>query len=412
MKKQLKAKQEAITTLRATMQKKFDDSRSEAGELVMSADDVQSINKMNDDLTAMGKERDDLAKLVSIEGTLKNDDAPIIRGAIHQPQGDGATSLNPDANKSIGEMFVESHAYTGRQRMGTGPSVELPVGIGDLRATLFQESAGWAPQSLRVPGLVVPYATRPIQLIDIIPSAQTSFSDVKYIEETTLTNAAAERSEGGAYAESAFALMERSKAVRSVGTSLPVTDEQLDDVLGIQSFLEGRLGFSVIQRLDGQILNGNDQAPNIGGILAAANLQTYAKAGDDSTPDAVYKGMTKVRVTGRAFPSAYITHPYDWQEVRLLRTSQGIYIWGSPAEAGPERIWGLQVVQTDAIAENTGLVGDFSPAMLALYEKQGLDVQVGYVADNFKEGKRTIRAGVRVALAVYRGSAFCTVTGI
>jgi len=57
-------------------------------------------------------------------------------------------------------------------------------------------------------------------------------------------------------------------------------------------------------------------------------------------------------------------------------------------------------------------VGDFSPAMLALYIRRGLEVQVGYVNTDLTDGKQTVRAGIRAALVVYRGAAFSTVTGI
>jgi hypothetical protein len=49
---------------------------------------------------------------------------------------------------------------------------------------------------------------------------------------------------------------------------------------------------------------------------------------------------------------------------------------------------------------------------IQLYERKGLEVLVGYVNDDFTKGKRTIRAGLRVALAIYRAAAFCTVTGL
>ena len=124
------------------------------------------------------------------------------------------------------------------------------------------------------------------------------------------------------------------------------------------------------------------------------------------------KAIVAVRVTGRALPSAYVTHPTDWQDVRLLRTADGVYIWGNPSEAGPERIWGLQVVQSDAITLNTGLVGDFAN-FSELSFRRGVDVQISNSHDVFfVNGKQAIRADVRAAFVVYRPAAFCTVTGI
>lgn len=111
-------------------------------------------------------------------------------------------------------------------------------------------------------------------------------------------------------------------------------------------------------------------------------------------------------------PNAVVMHPNDWQDIRLLRTADGIYIWGNPSDAGPERIWGLRVVQSDAETENTGLVGDFANHS-ELAVRRGVDVQVSNSHGTFfVEGKLAIRADMRVALIVYRPAAFATVTGI
>ncbi len=126
----------------------------------------------------------------------------------------------------------------------------------------------------------------------------------------------------------------------------------------------------------------------------------------------VFKAMTKVRVTGRAVPTHYVTHPNDWQEIRLLRTADGIYIWGNPSEAGPERLWGLPIVQNDALAENTGLVGSFESAWIQLLERRGILLEIGFTGNQFVEGKQTIRASMRTVQVIYRPPAFCTVTGI
>jgi HK97 family phage major capsid protein len=371
---------------------------------------VERIRSLNDELTELAKEAQPLEEQeADLDRARKNVEH---LGELRPHPGHPTAGRGRLSGKTLGDLFVESKAYKGYERgsEGPGPVAVLDLSPGEIKAALFETGAGWAPESLRT-GVVVSEALRPIQILDLIPTAQTSQAAVVYMEETTATNAAAERAEGGAYAESTLVLTQRSKTVRSIGTSLPVTDEQLEDVEQARSYVDGRLGFFVRQRLDSQLLNGNDVAPNIQGFLNATGLQTQAK-GADPVPDAVYKAMTKVRVTGRAFPSAAIFHPNDWQDVRLLKTADGIYIWGSPSEAGPERIWGLQVVQSDAIAENTGLVGDFTAAMCQLYIRRGLEVQIGFVNDDFTKGKQTVRAGLRAALVIYRGEAYCTVTGV
>ncbi len=165
------------------------------------------------------------------------------------------------------------------------------------------------------------------------------------------------------------------------------------------------------QRLDSQILVGNGTAPNLLGLNNLPAIQTQAK-GADPVPDAIFKAMTLIRVTGRANPSGIVMNPTDWQDVKLLRTADGIYIWGSPADMSPDRIWGLQVAISDAQTLNTALVGDFAN-FSELVLRKDVEVQISNSHSTFFiEGKQAIRADMRVALVAYRDSAFCTVTGV
>jgi HK97 family phage major capsid protein len=309
--------------------------------------------------------------------------------------------------KSFADMFIESKAFKGKQG-AVGPEARLDV---ELKA-LLETGSGWAPETTRGPR-VVDFITTPLQVADIIPSTTTTQTAITFMEETTFTNNAAAISEGGAYPEAALVFTERTSPVRKIGVWLPVTDEQLEDVPQIRGYINNRLPFMVRQRLDAQILTGSGTAPNLRGILNTTGIQTEAVGGGtDNSLNAIYRALVKVRVNGQAVPNAIVMNPMDWQDVRLLRTTDGIYLYGSPSEAGTPRMWGLPVVEAQALTENTALVGDFQN-FSELATRRGIDVQISNShADLFTSGQQAIRADLRAALVIYRPSAFSTVTSV
>src|SRR5204863_8314997 len=146
-------------------------------------------------------------------------------------------------------------------------------------------------------------------------------------------------------------------------------------------------------------------APNLRGVNNVSGILTQAK-GTDPVPDAIYKGIVKVRSQGFTEPSHVILNPSDFQDIRLLRTADGIYSWGSPAEPGPERLWGKPVVQSTFQTQDTGIVGDFS-MFSEMAVRRGMDVQVTNAHSTFfAEGKLALRCDMRVALVWYRPKAF------
>jgi len=365
---------------------------------------LAEIQKMNAELEDLGKVVDGLASLdamVSSDATRQKAIEDAARKGLPLPPAKGGDQ----EQKSLGRMFVESKAY--KERSGNnGPVSTFDV---DLKTTMTT-AAGFAPQAIRT-GKVVEFAHRPIQVTDIVPDGRTDQAAVVYMEETTSTSNAAEAAEStGTYGESAFVFTQRTATVRKIAVNLPVTQEQLEDVAGIESFINSRLSFFLRQRFDSQIVNGNGVAPNLAGLLlAATGIQTFVLAGDRF--DAIYDAARRVRVTGRASPNVYVVHPNDWQIVRLMRTDDGLYILGNPNQPGPERIWGLQIVEGDVIPENTCLVGDFAN-FIQYFEKRGIEIDItDSHASEFISGILRIRASFRVALPVYRPAAFCSITG-
>lgn len=266
------------------------------------------------------------------------------------------------------------------------------------------------PQAQRLPS-IVPSAQAQITVSDLMAPGTTDGNTISYYEETTFTNAAVEIAENVAKPESTLDFTERTDNVRKIATWIPITDEALGDNRQLRSYVEGRLLFMVRQREEGQLLVGDGTAPNISGILDRSGIQTQA-LGADPVPDAFFKAFTKVQVTGDAEPDGFVAHPNDWMSVRLLRTTDGIYIFGNPNDDAPVRMWGRPGRVTTGITEGTGLVGAFR-TYSQVFRREGLRVVASTEhASFFIENKVALLAETRLALAVYRPAAFCSVTGI
>lgn len=302
--------------------------------------------------------------------------------------------------KSIGEAFVASGAAHPQTKGKSGPAVEVPVDVKTLLTT-----TGWVPDTRREAARV-PIASRPLSVLDLIPTTGTDSDPVPYMEETTYTNTASETAEGGLYPEAALAYTERSSKAGKVTVWLPVTDETLEDEDGLPAWLDQRLGFMVRQRLEAQILVGNGTAPNLRGILNVVGIQTQAK-GTDSTATALRKAITKVRTPGEAVPDLQILNPTDGEELDLAGSADPV----TPYVAGGD-VWKIPRTESTALTLGTGLVGDFAN-FTALRVKRSLTIKVSNSHSTmFVEGKQAIRADLRAAFIVYRPPAFVTVTGI
>lgn len=312
--------------------------------------------------------------------------------------------------KDFGALVVASEAIRGYHGGGRGPVATIPVTLRDVlrEATLFQTTGGWSPESTRI-GRIAEYPLAPVSVVDVIPQFATTQAAIKYMEEQSPTQAAAEVAEAAAYPEATLSLTEKTVPVQKVAVFLPTTDEQLEDVDGAREYIDSRLRTFLRLRMDRQVLQGNGTAPNLLGTENVTGINSQAQ-GTDTLLDAIYKAMVSVRSVGFAEPSIVLIKPADWQTIRLSKTADGIYLYGAPADAGPERVFGVPVLQTTQLSAGAkAVLGDYA-RHAGLFSRRGIDVQVSNSHGTFfVEGKLAIRADVRVAMVHFRPSAFAKV---
>ena len=319
---------------------------------------------------------------------------------------------------SFGAEVMKSAAYKGYVENGA-KNIQSTIPF-ELKTNLT--TTGYPPESLRQPGILETALRDPNAVINLFDQITTDQNAFVYLEETTFTNNAAEAAE---------AFTERTATISKMGVNIPVTDELMQDVSGLEGYLNSRLQTMMRLRLDSQLISGDGTSPNLEGLLDAGKSSVGSTAygsyaGGLGRIGAIYGAITDIRVNAFTEPDAIVIHPNDWSQIVLqldedfAGTDSAGYTAKAPvftnaggyAGAVANQLWGLNVVPTTAISEGTILVGKFGGGEAAhVVMRQGLDIAVSDShGENFTKNIMVIRATMRVGFPVYRQEAFHKIT--
>jgi HK97 family phage major capsid protein len=341
----------------------------------------------------------------------------------------GASPTNGNGHKasrrlSLGQQFIGSDAYAAikgglhrSQSTWRTPSAELdPYWHQPMAATLTEDPASGGalvqPQYIAPGILAIPQ--RPLMVGDLFASGTTGSNQVVYMREKTWVNAAAPVLEGGIKPESTLIFESAADPVRKIAHWLPVSEEMLEDVAQITSYIDARLRLGVLMKEEDQLLNGTGIAPELAGLLGRAGLTPdHARVDPETNADAMLAQTMIVYAASFLMPDAYIMNPVNWTKTILTKTSTGEYYTGGPfSPIQSPTLWGLPVAVTPATAAGNAVVGAFKTGA-QIFRHGGLRVEASNShADFFIKNLVAIRAEERLALAVYRPAAFGEVTGL
>ena len=352
---------------------------------------------------------DELRKAIAAMGADLGDVTP---GAASNAKGSGGKG------KSLGEQFQTAPDFLGWLKQ-IAPDGRIPdsmkglrsptIGFKDLLTGASDTSAGALVYSDQT-SILVPYGRRPLTLFDIITKGTTDSDLVEYVRVTSETNNAAPVPEAtatgdgsGAKPESAMTLVRVQEPVKTLAHWIPATKRSLSDAGQLRTLIDNFLRFGLMEEFEDQAITGNGVGENFTGLDTVSGTQD--QAWDTNILTTMLKAKTKVRTVGRAIPTAYLLNPADWEVLQLLQDNTAKFMFGGPQAVATPTVWGLPIVECEAVPSGWGWVGDFRLAVYWNREQASIQVSDSH-ADFFIRNLVAILAEQRGAYGILKPSAF------
>ncbi|WP_194205808.1 phage major capsid protein [Superficieibacter sp. 1612_C1] len=317
----------------------------------------------------------------------------------------------PAQRKSLGSLVIESDAYKGMDSSAR-KSIRVRLERKDIMNVPATTGTGAsATNSLviadRIQGIVAP-PERTMTIRDLLIPGNTASNGVEFVQETGFTNNAATVPEGGLKPKSDIQFELKNAPVRTIAHHFKASRQILDDAPGLASYIDGRAQYGLRFKEEQQLLNGDGTGANILGILPQAAEFAPAISVAGATPIDRLRLAVLQAVLAEYPSSGFVLNPIDWAGIELTKDNEGRYIIAQPVNGGVPRIWGLPVVETQAIAQNNFLTGAFNMAA-QIFDRTEIEVLLSTEnEDDFIRNMVTILAEERLAMAVYRPEAFVT----
>jgi len=350
-----------------------------------------------------------------------------LKATPDAPKSTPGTGIVHAAKGSLGQTFVDSPEYkaflAGFKGRAPLDHESIKMGRVDYKALV----TGASPTSGGVfvqPDVQADFerlGRRPLVVRSAISVRQTESDTVEFVREVTAVNAAEVVPEatssavigtgagqvtaaaGGLKPEGSLSYEKETAVVKTLAVWVAATRRSLADASQLRGLIDQQLREDLAEKEEDQIVNGNGTGENFTGILNTSGIQAQAYTTDLFATARM--GRTKVRTVGRSQPNAYMMNPEDIERVDLARGSDGHFIGAGPFGGPNGTLWGLPIIETEALPAGTGLVGDFRKAVLWDREAANISITDSHL-DFFTRNLVAILGEERMAFGVTRPQAF------
>ena len=259
----------------------------------------------------------------------------------------------------------------------------------------------------------------------------TDGASVSFLQQASHTNNAAAVAEatsasgtgltGGVKPEAATTWAEVIVPVVTIAEWQPITRQAIDDNGFVRGLLEGILLSDLVEEEIDQVLAGNGTAPNMSGILDQSGILTLDGTYWTANPvpgtgtsaanfNRINAAKAAIYAASRSRATFVALNPADWVEFSgAVMETGAFYGLGPYGASDPYRMWGLTVIEANAITAGTALVGAGNKA--TIHDRMNAQIFVAdQHSDFFIRNIFVFLAEERIALTVHQANAFAVVT--
>lgn len=348
-------------------------------------------------------------KLAEMQKNLETVQGSVDTLAIEQKRMDIEKAME-DMRETLTKKFNsdEFKSYVKNFKSGSKKGVNIDLeGVDIQKATVTPSTATAdtsAPDYLPT-GIIYDY-DRTQHIRDLLPQGQTSSNRPTFPVEISITDGTAVTTEGTQKGVSAFELDNKTFPVMKIAAVLKISEEMLDDIPGLVTYIVNRFGAKLKVKEDNVLLYSTASATAIDGLTVAA--QAYVdQLGDAAVNqwDVLMGAATQVQ-QDEYMATMHILNPGTTLPMKTKKGSDGHYVGRAPWEKLPLTCDGVPIMETTAIGAGEFLTGDFQRGA-QVYDRKAASVNFyDQDEDNAQKNLITVVIEERLTLVVYRPNAF------
>lgn len=294
--------------------------------------------------------------------------------------------------------FKAENEDSSAQTPSTTPTVENPM---------LTPTGGVLP-TYRRPG-IVPIMQRPLSIEGLFPSSPISGNSFEYVQETGFINGAKVVAEGAQKPFSSIKFGVKTGKVHTVPHLAKVSKQMLEDAPALISYLNNRMTYGVDLAVEDMLISGKGGETELSGIFTEGNYTPVgATKGDLGSAPNLYDLIlfAKSKIQQAYFrPNMILLNPADWVKMLFVKNSSGDYYLNGPVNVASNTLWGLPVMDSQAIPEGKFMVVDTTQAA-TVWHRTGLVIEMfEQDSDNVQKNLVTIRAERRLGFSIERPEA-------